>query len=239
MLKRFIFYIQSVFVFLFLFSFLSCYKVIYVEDISGIKLSKINTKENKNAIFVIDTRPYSEYKKGHLNYAVNIPFEEMEERIADIEDKKNYPIYIYGASDDLSFKAAQLLVEKGFKKIFNAEGINQYKYNLIKYDIIRANEIKKYQKKYNAFIVDYRTKQAFIDEHFDGSVSIPIGAISEYMEILPKDKNRMVIFYCNTGISSVWGAEELMSLGYTNVAAVLEGILEDEFRKEMYGEKNR
>lgn len=224
---------KNVFIPVLAFFVFSCSKVIYVEDISGLRMSKINTKENKDKILVVDVRSNSEYKKGHLNYAINIPLEEIGERFSEIKDKKQKPVYLYGENDNLSFKAAELLVKNGFEKIFNAEGTGQYKYEFIYYDVIRANEIKKYQRTRNAFIVDYRTKQAYLDKHFEGAVNVPIGSINENKDIFPEDKNQMVIFYCNTGISSVWGAEELTGMGYKNVAAVLEGILEEDFQKAM------
>lgn len=227
------FFVKNILFVSVLFLFFSCSKIVYVEDVSGSRLSKINVKENRNDILVIDTRSYDKYKTGHLNYAINIPFEEMEKRISDIADKRDTSIYIYDENDDLSFKAAEILVKHRFSKVFNAEGLSQYNYPLVQYDIIRANEIKKYQINNNAVLIDYRTEQAYMDGHFSGAVSIPIGHISECIDILPEDKNQMVIFYCNTGISSVWGAEELVNMGYTSVAAVLEGILDKEFQNVM------
>ncbi|MGP1520766.1 MAG: rhodanese-like domain-containing protein, partial [Treponema sp.] len=83
------------------------------------------------------------------------------------------------------------------------------------------------------FLIDYRTKTSYNAEHFRNAVNIPIGEIPNNIDILPKDKNRPIVIYCNTGITSTWGAKELLEMGYTNVSAVLEGAISESFISEM------
>jgi rhodanese-related sulfurtransferase len=66
----------------------------------------------------------------------------------------------------------------------------------------------------------------FINVHipFEGNIagtdlSIPYDQISEptYLAQIPVDKNAKILLYCRSGRMSAMAAEELVSLGYTNI----------------------
>lgn len=78
-------------------------------------------------IMIIDGRPADEFNNksqqsfrniGHIRNAVNIPYAELDKRIAELGADKNKPIIVYhftGAAD--AFKAARLLADHGFKQV--------------------------------------------------------------------------------------------------------------------------
>lgn len=216
-----------------IFCLLSCGKKIIVEDISGQKMTKINTTKDKDKHLILDVRDNASYKKGHLDFALNIPLEDLSDRVGEIVDLKNLPIYIYADTADDSFPASQVLVENGFEHIFNAEGINEYSYELVKYNVIRVHDVRHRPDSSSFFLIDYRTPSSYQMEHFRGAINIPVGEIPNKMNLLPKNKNRPIVFYCNTGTTSAWGARELIDLGYTNVYVVLEGAISEVFEKEL------
>lgn len=225
--------IKNIFL-LFMFLFLiSCSKVVYVEDISGTRMVKVNTSKEKDNHLILDVRPYHSYKEGHLEYAINIPKSDLERRVAEIIDLKNLPIYVYGKNADSSFPATEILVKHGFETIYNAEGIDEYEYNLVNFDTIRVYSVRHSVNTDSFFLIDYRTKTSYNAEHFKNAINIPIGEIPNNIASLPKDKNTPIVIYCNTGITSTWGAKELVELGYKNVSSVLEGAISENFVAEM------
>jgi len=222
-----------VLVYLLVLLFFSCTKIVVVEDISATKMIKANTSKEKDSHLILDLRSRELYQKGHLDFAINIPKEELSQRIDEIIDLKSRPIYIYARNADESFEAAQTLVNAGFETIFNVEGTEEYHYELVKFNTIRVFDIRHGVNSGNYFLIDYRTKSSYQQEHFKGAVNIPVGEIEPNLHLLPRDKNRPIVVYCNTGITSMWGAKELMDMGYTNVSVVLEGANSDIFVREM------
>lgn len=76
---------------------------------------------------LVDIRPAEEFNNqskqsfrnaGHLRNAVNIPFAELDKRLAELGTDKNKPIILYhfSTSPEL-FKAARMLADQGFKQV--------------------------------------------------------------------------------------------------------------------------
>ena len=61
----------------------------------------------------------------------------------------------------------------------------------------------------------------------DTDLSIPYDQIaqSEYLTQLPTDKNTRIVLYCRSGRMSQIAAEELISLGFTNIWNLKEGMV--------------
>lgn len=233
-MKKFLSYIYtSIHVFILLIFFLSCQKIVVVEDISGVRMTRINNSKDKSKHLILDVREAQEYKIGHLDYAINIPLSELRGRMKEILDLRNIPIYIYSRLQDDSFPAAQILVEYGFEDVFNAEGTDEYHYDMVNFSTIRVHEMRHGPNSKDFFLIDYRTPSSYQVEHFAGAINIPVGQIQNHIHDLPKNKDAPIAIYCNTGITSAWGAKELVELGYTNVYAVLEGVIDDAFVKEL------
>lgn len=101
---------------------------------SGEKLDSIaaNAKEKDNYL-IIDVREDYEYKESHLENSINISVNELEKRINEISSFKEKNIVVLCRSGRRSRMAAQILVNNGFKKVFDAPGVTKYKYkNIVK-----------------------------------------------------------------------------------------------------------
>src|SRR5699024_720054 len=76
--------------------------------------------ENSEDVQVIDVRGSEKYAAGHLESAVNIPFATIREKIADLDSEKTYVLYC--DLGEASYKAQRILLNSGFKEVYNLSG---------------------------------------------------------------------------------------------------------------------
>ena len=70
--------------------------------------------------FILDVRSKEEFDGGHIEGAYLVPVSELENRLAELPQDK--PIIVYCRSGSRSTSAASILLNKGFKEIFNMTG---------------------------------------------------------------------------------------------------------------------
>lgn len=81
---------------------------------------KFEDLENNNDYFILDIRTTNEYKKAHLEGAVNIPLAELRKRLTEIPKGKF--ILIYCNTGKISYIAERILKSNGFTSVANIEG---------------------------------------------------------------------------------------------------------------------
>ncbi|MFN4231592.1 rhodanese-like domain-containing protein [Thermus sp.] len=74
-----------------------------------------------------------------------------------------------------------------------------------------------------AVVVDVRTPQEFAEGHVPGAINLPVEAVAQWADTLPKDKP--VYLYCRSGNRSRQAAEYLKRKGYANLYNLEGGIL--------------
>ena len=82
--------------------------------------------DSKDYGLVLDVRTMEEYtgELGHIDGAVLIPVQELKERVGEIEKYKDKKVLVVCHSGVRSRKASDLLLQKGFKKVYNiADGM--------------------------------------------------------------------------------------------------------------------
>lgn len=79
----------------------------------------------KEGALLLDVRTADEFKERHIDGAVNIPVQELEKRLAEVGDK-NRTVVVYCRSGRRSETAKKLLVEKGWKRVENVGGIDNW-----------------------------------------------------------------------------------------------------------------
>jgi len=70
--------------------------------------------------------------------------------------------------------------------------------------------------KEGAVIIDVRSKNEFIGGHIKGSINIPVDQLNENLHKL-KDKNKIIITCCASGMRSASAKSILESRGFTRV----------------------
>ena len=92
-------------------------------SISCKSMKKLMTS-NKHAM-LIDVRTSGEYEEGHLEKAINTPYESVVDAIDKTgEIDHNLPIVVYCASGVRSQKAFKALTDAGYKKVYDLGSIS-------------------------------------------------------------------------------------------------------------------
>ena len=186
--------------------------------------------ETKNTL-VIDVRDADAYAEGHLTNAINIPFDEFEEKIADLEGYKDQTIVLICNTGNKSGKAGKMLVDKGFTKVYNAEdGMDEFDYDTVKYTNVTGSEFEKLAaEKTDAVIIDLRDAKDFEKGSVKNSIHIPMDEFEVQAKEKLKDKNQEILLYCNTGTRTAEASQILEKNGYTNFVNSIDGVKEYKF----------
>jgi len=81
-----------------------------------------NLIEENNELLILDVRSANEFKESRISSAINIPVDELEGEIYELEDYKDRPILVYCKSGKKSSVACSLMEEEGFSKLYNLRG---------------------------------------------------------------------------------------------------------------------
>ncbi len=71
------------------------------------------------APLVLDVRTPGEYRRGHLKDSVLIPLQQLQARLPEIAGNRDQDVLIYCATGNRSTVAAKILIDSGFKRIYN------------------------------------------------------------------------------------------------------------------------
>ena len=71
---------------------------------------------------VLDVRTPEEYAAGHVPNAINVPHDQIEARLAELEARKNGPVVVYCKSGRRAGMAAEALSKAGFTNLLHLTG---------------------------------------------------------------------------------------------------------------------
>ena len=94
----------------------------------------INYKQAKQImdneqVILLDVRTEEEFVTGHIVNAINIPVDELEYRINELENK-DIVIIVYCKSGTRSVIACEILEAYGYERIYNLGGVVDWPYGL-------------------------------------------------------------------------------------------------------------
>jgi rhodanese-related sulfurtransferase len=78
--------------------------------------------ENKEELVLLDVRRPDEWEAGHLEGAIHIPLQELEKRMAELDQYRNGEIIVYCRSGSRSSQACMFLEMSGFANPVNLRG---------------------------------------------------------------------------------------------------------------------
>ena len=73
----------------------------------------------ENNYIIVDVRTKEEYSQGHVVDAINIPYDELDSSL-----DKNKTIIVYCQSGKRSSQAGKLLIEGGYKNVYDLGAIS-------------------------------------------------------------------------------------------------------------------
>lgn len=110
-------------------AFSGCEKPIY-EQISAAEAYEII---NKKDTIILDVREDFEYNQGHLKNAINIPFDELEDRfMSEVTSVKDQIVILYCRSGHRAMIAAETLASLGFTNLYTFGSIDDWNYEVVK-----------------------------------------------------------------------------------------------------------
>ena len=87
----------------------------------SIRASELHAlRQSGTAPVVIDVRTAEEYASGHIRGAVNIPFDEVAQRIAEIDAP--HGVALYCMVGPRARKGESALLDRGYEKVLHLEG---------------------------------------------------------------------------------------------------------------------
>ena len=98
-----------------------------------IKIGKITCDQKDkllqdSATVIIDVRTKDEYKTSHIDNAINIPYDQITEKIKTKENiDKETPIIVYCKSGARSNKAYEAIINAGYKKVYDLGAMSNCK----------------------------------------------------------------------------------------------------------------
>ncbi|WP_101773606.1 rhodanese-like domain-containing protein [Peptostreptococcus faecalis] len=203
-----------------------------VLEMKGEDLAKIESdKKEKEKYLVVDVRDSKEYGEGHLKFAINMPIDTFEKDSESIADFKDKDVVLYCNSGKKSGDAAKILIDKGFTKVYNAQGVKDFKYDLVTFSSVLGPQFQKDIDEGKAsFIIDSRDEKDFKDKTFKNAVNILPDTFDQEEGKLPKDKNEAIYVFCYTGNKSAEIAGKLTEKGYKNVVNAIDGAKEFDYK---------
>ncbi|MCB0331498.1 MAG: rhodanese-like domain-containing protein, partial [Bdellovibrionales bacterium] len=82
-------------------------------------------KEIAAGALLIDVRTPAEYLDGHAVGSINIPYDELGDRVEELEAYREKSVVVYCRSGQRSGKGKQTLENLGFDKVINAGGLKE------------------------------------------------------------------------------------------------------------------
>ena len=86
------------------------------------------------------------------------------------------------------------------------------------YENITAQEAKEIMDTQEGYIIlDTRAQEEFDEGHIPGAIVLPHDEVLEKAESVLPNKDQLILVYCRSGRRSKLAAEDLVTLGYTNI----------------------
>ena len=97
-----------------------------------IDAEKAKEMMDQGNVLILDVRTESEYNSGHIENAINLPLDQLEDIYLEVIEDKETVLLVYCRSGNRSQTASNKLYKLGYKHVYNFGGINTWPYELVK-----------------------------------------------------------------------------------------------------------
>lgn len=97
------------------------------DDLEPIPANELLEKARQDLITVMDVRPKEEFEAGHVQGAINIPIDQLEQHLQQFDPEQEIVAYCRGPHCILAFDAVAQLRKKGFKARRLEHGFPEWK----------------------------------------------------------------------------------------------------------------
>lgn len=97
------------------------------DDLEPIPAKELLEKVKQDLITVMDVRPKEEFEAGHVQGAINIPIDKLEQHLEQLDPTQEIVAYCRGPHCILAFDAVAQLRKKGFKARRLENGFPEWK----------------------------------------------------------------------------------------------------------------
>lgn len=80
---------------------------------------------------ILDVRTEEEFNESHIDNAILLPLDEIDENVEEVFKDKNETILVYCKSGVRSKYASQIMTQKGYTNIFEFGGIIDWPFEVI------------------------------------------------------------------------------------------------------------
>ncbi len=97
---------------------------VWADDFAGIEPGALaeRLEAADPPLLVLDVRSVAEFDEGHIPGAVNIPYDALGERIAELGPANERDVVVYCRSGRRAAIALETLGKSGFRRLFHLEG---------------------------------------------------------------------------------------------------------------------
>lgn len=186
----------------------------------------------KNAVVLVDIRPGSAVKAGHIEGTTAIPAENLAAMQGTFPAKKTAPVVIVAADDASALESFAVIRGWGYKNTSILQGgftgwqnagfaaVTGEAASAIVYvpkPIPGAMDVADFkailaQKTADTVIIDVRTEEEAAAGTLAGALNIPTEEIGDRIDEIPQGKN--IVTYCSTGIRAEMAYLTLKDKGY-------------------------
>lgn len=85
---------------------------------------------NDHTAMLVDVRTNEDYKRGHIQESICIPFHDISNNPFSVCVRKDIPLILYCQRGYKSSAAAQALIDAGYSRVYTIPGIEQYPYTI-------------------------------------------------------------------------------------------------------------
>lgn len=96
-------------------------------DLEAVEAPELMEQIRSGGVTLLDVRPEQEYSAGHLPGALNIPVEDLQQRLEELPQDKTIVAYCRGPFCALSHEAVELLRKQGLEAVRFEDGYPEWK----------------------------------------------------------------------------------------------------------------